>query len=82
MKLIPAWLLSALSDGATPPAVSMSRVIAFLTVLVCVVLPALMWFWLSGLKGELLDIPGGLIGFMTAASAISMAMFAANKRSE
>lgn len=81
--MIPDWLKEALSDGdPVKPQTSMTRLIAFLTVLVCVVLPAVLWFWLSGLKGALLDIPGGLIGFMSAASAISLAMFAANKRAE
>lgn len=83
MNLLPDWLRQALSDGAPEnPQVSMSRLIAFLTVLVCVVLPGVLWFWLSGLNSALLDIPGGLIGFMSAASAISLAMFSANKRAE
>ena len=83
MKLIPDWLLSALSDGdPVNPHTSMSRLIAFLTVVVCIVLPGLTWCLLSLIAVKLLDFPGSLTGFMAAASSLALAMFAFNKRSE
>lgn len=60
----------------------MSRLLAFLTVVSTVVLPAILWFWLSALHGKIEDIPMGYVGFVTAACATTLAMFAANKRAE
>lgn len=81
--MLPAWLKSMLSDGdPVNPQMSMSRFIALSTVLVAIILPGILWFWLSGLECKLLEIPGSVTGFGSAASAIALAMFAANKRAE
>lgn len=82
MKLMPDWLLSAISDGGDPPCVSVSRVIALITIVATVVLPMTMWFWLSGLNSKLQDFPSGLIAFTPLASGVALTMFAANKRSD
>jgi hypothetical protein len=82
MKIMPDWLLSALSNGDTPPTVSMSRLIAFLTILTVIVFPGLLYVELSALCGHLVEVPGSFTGYATAASAIALTMFAANKRAE
>jgi hypothetical protein len=73
------WFLDAFSDGEHT---SMSRLLAFLTVFVTILIPGLLWAFLSISARAFVDIPGGFIGFMSAASAITLGMFAANKRAE
>ena len=79
MNIIPEWLKAALSDGEH---ISMSRLLALGTMTTTVFVPAIVWTILSVLQSKLLDMPSGVVGFMSAASAITLAMFAANKRTE
>lgn len=80
MKFLPDFIVDAMKDGEGQP--SSSRVMAMSTLAVVVLLPGLLWFLLSAVKGQLLEIPGSVTGFASASSAIALAMFAANKRAE
>ena len=87
MMKLPDWLLSALSDGSTPPAgqpasISMTRLLAFITVLSVVVMPALAIVELSLFKGAPVAIPDGWNGFVTASVGAVTALFICNKRAE
>lgn len=82
MKILPDWLVSALSDGATPPATSMTRLLAFITVLAVIVGPSLVIAELSLCGGKPVPMPEGWTAFMGAACTAVMALFACNKRSE
>ena len=82
MKLIPDWLISALQDGGTPPNYSMSRVLAFIVTVAVVVLPSIAIIELTLIQGKPVAIPEGWVPFVAAAQGFTLAMFAANKRSE
>jgi len=80
MKLIPDWLRSAIDDGTGN--VSSSRLAFLSVVFVTIILPGLLWFWLSGLASKLLEIPGSVTGFAGASAAAVVGLFGINKRSE
>ena len=79
MKDLVASLNQALSDGEH---ISMSRLLALIASICTIFLPAIAWFSLSLFSGKLLDVPTGFVSFMAAANALTLAMFAANKRQE
>lgn len=74
-----AFFGRALGDGESPSA---SRIMAMLTVVCTIVLPMGLWAALSLHARALLELPGSLIGFMSAASALNLALFHLNKREE
>lgn len=80
MSSKPHWLRSALDDGTGQ--VSCTRLTVVVVIFVAVIMPALLWFWLSCLEAKLLEIPGTFTGFMGAAVATVCGLFALNKRSE
>lgn len=81
MKLIPDWLMSALSDGETPANTSMTRLLAFGTVATVVWLPSIAHVWVCLLKG-LPIITLDYVAFVTASIAGTLTLFAFNKRAE
>ena len=60
-----AWLGSAMGDGESPSA---SRLIAVPSLLAVNVLPTLVWVWLSFSKGQLVEVPGTVIGYIASAN--------------
>jgi hypothetical protein len=80
MQLIPAWLLSSISDGEGNT--SVGRLIALSISMVCVILPMIVWAFLSLLGGHMLDIPGSLTGFMGASGGLATALYAITKSKE
>lgn len=50
--------------------------------MVCVILPMLVWAFLSLLGGHMLDIPGSLTGFMGASGGLATALYAITKSKE
>ena len=78
--LLPDWLASALSEGNGQT--SMTRLIAFITAVAGVVLPAVLWFWISCLHNKLEEMPLSIIGFMGAAGTLATILFTVNKRAE
>ena len=79
MQIIPTWLLSSISDGEHT---SVGRLIALSISMVCVILPMLVWAFLSLLGGHMLDIPGSLTGFMGASGGLATALYAITKSKE
>lgn len=72
--------MSAISDGDGHT--SVGRLIALSTVALCVLAPAVIWFWLSALAGKLVDVPASYIGFMSAAGALAISMYGITKYKE
>lgn len=81
MKLMPEWLLSALSDGETPPNTSMTRVLAFGSVLTVGWVPAIAHVWVCLWK-QLPIVTLDFTAFVTAVIAGTLTLFAFNKRAE
>lgn len=80
---MPNWILSAISDGDKEnPQTSVGRLIALAIVVLCVLMPATIWAWLSLWQMKLVDMPGSYIGFMTAAGTLAGAMYTITKRTE
>lgn len=87
MLKLPEWLVSALSDGSPAEPgksspVSMTRLLAFITVLSVIILPSIVIAELSLLSGKPIAIPDGWTGFMSAAAAAVTTLFIFNKRAE
>ena len=55
------WLGRALGDGESPSA---SRLIAVPCVMIVVLVPVLVWAWISLREGHLQEFPGSMIGFI------------------
>ena len=81
MKIMPDWLISALSDGATPPSTSMTRLLAFGTVVSTIWIPALGHLVVCLVKG-LPIITMEYVAFVTAGAGATLTLFAFNKRAE
>lgn len=80
MKLLPDFILSAIGDGQGNT--SVGRLIALLIVVFCVLVPAIFWAFLSGIKLSMQEVPGSYIGFMSAAGTLAATLYAITKKSE
>lgn len=83
MSILPPFIQSAISDGDKDnPQTSVGRLIALSIVVLCVLMPATIWAWLSLWQMKLVDMPGSFIGFMTAAGTLAGAMYTITKNKE
>ena len=80
MKLIPDWLLSAISDGEGH--VSSGRLIAVTIAFTCDALPGTVWAELSVVSGKMQEIPMSVVAFMGASGALATSLYAITKSKE
>ncbi len=75
-----AFFKGMLSDGTSP---SLSRWLAFICVPTVVLVPLLLWVRVTwSMKEKLAEVPGSLIGFMSAAGTLVAGNYYLAKREE
>ena len=79
LQALAAWLARAMGDGENP---STSRLIVVATVPLTILVPLLVWAFLSLATGGLLEFPATVTGFITAAVTLILGAFHLNKKEE
>jgi hypothetical protein len=79
MKSLFAWLARAMGDGESP---SCSRFLAVVCIPALLLVPLVVWTILSLVKGQMLDMPGSVTGFVLAATAPMLVFLNRQKNEE
>lgn len=74
-----SWVKETLSDGTFG---SVSRVLMITCVPPVILIPLCLWVYITLQSGQLAEIPGSIIGFMSASSTLILGNYYLAKREE